>query len=1116
MNKEDPYNINNYNDEELYSILDLINPSDRELEAKINSLIYKYSNFGNESGEKLVNFFKDIYEHFFDIDSDNDDIMEGMENINENETTINDTNNNTTNENNNNNETNTDDDKVENRELGYNVDLEYSKGLLNPLLKQTTKRIVSIDSQYRDDKSSLTSDFTFNLSDPLRDVVSLRLYSIQIPYTWYTINSNYGSNFFLIKGNKNGINDGNHDLKIEIPIGNYTARELITSVNDSIQSLKTNTNYSDIEFNGTDISYNYANSKATLNVDISKHYCENQYDISFSNWITPLNSANRDESIPGFLGFNRQLYNGYRIYSSLETIVSVDQNNLNIHVIDNSNNFLRIVNYVSTSTTELINSITDNITSTSTITTPSDITILDDFSITLTNGTYTRINLINEINSKLQSNTNLFNESKIELIAESQINIVGSNFNHYILDIKLNRFTTKNRINSKILVVLPNDNRIWKGSTSLFTFENYKYELSNIISESKPVFDNLDISDNDPGPQIKLTCNKIGFVNALNDYSITMTNGIYSLNEYINSINTSIINTNTINTENPNGVFNLLNTKAQLNSESKFQLDIDINKTFNENNFTIDLSNSIFRKTNTNLKVNNVLDSSYNLESENSFTIDFNITSLGYSFDNGDNVFKVLSKTNDGIDVSYNIDLSLNQTETFTNISDLQRFLNNKIISFTDIDGDQIFKGSTISIIQSGITYELTLTIKINKFLTENDYNYELLGNSWTLGSSSDNKYLNIIDISNNISNSNNFFSIISSQAISSSTIEIDNTNNLISLIPHITTNSLAPSFGLHSESNANLLNITLTNGTYNRTSLISEINNKLSTLTTSNGNNIGNGTIFSLDENENVKIRLNINKTYTGTDYKVVFYDPTTFITYRIGNNIVTSTTWDATLGWILGFRVSTEYFLEDFVPINNMYSITGDNVVSVSIYSYYLIILDDYNQNHLNDGIVTTTQKESNIKLPSYATRSGQVRDPITNDVRLTTLKKNGQQMTQKEIYAAQEILDSRSTEQNEAIVSRNSSLSARTVQYYSKGPFAKNVFALLPLKISGLQNNSIYVDYGGTLQNQERTYFGPVNIGRMTVKLMNDKGELVDLNGANWSFSFICEQLYQQKQT
>ena len=85
---------------------------------------------------------------------------------------------------------------------------------------------------------------------------------------------------------------------------------------------------------------------------------------------------------------------------------------------------------------------------------------------------------------------------------------------------------------------------------------------------------------------------------------------------------------------------------------------------------------------------------------------------------------------------------------------------------------------------------------------------------------------------------------------------------------------------------------------------------------------------------------------------------------------------------------------------------------------------------------------------------------------------------------------------------------------MQYYSSGPFAKNVFALVPLKISGVSNNSIYVEFGGTLQNQQRNYFGPVNIQRMTVKLVNDRGTLVDLNGANWSFSFVCEQLYQQK--
>ena len=121
----------------------------------------------------------------------------------------------------------------------------------------------------------------------------------------------------------------------------------------------------------------------------------------------------------------------------------------------------------------------------------------------------------------------------------------------------------------------------------------------------------------------------------------------------------------------------------------------------------------------------------------------------------------------------------------------------------------------------------------------------------------------------------------------------------------------------------------------------------------------------------------------------------------------------------------------------------------------------------------------------------------------------------MTQKEIYAAQEIINDQVNAQDSVnVISTKTSLKNKGVQYFSSGPFARNVFALLPLKIAGLPNNSIYVDYGGTLQNQERTYFGPVNINRMSVKLMNDRGEIVDLNGANWSFSFVCEQLYQQQ--
>ena len=86
-------------------------------------------------------------------------------------------------------------------------------------------------------------------------------------------------------------------------------------------------------------------------------------------------------------------------------------------------------------------------------------------------------------------------------------------------------------------------------------------------------------------------------------------------------------------------------------------------------------------------------------------------------------------------------------------------------------------------------------------------------------------------------------------------------------------------------------------------------------------------------------------------------------------------------------------------------------------------------------------------------------------------------------------------------------------RSRDLVNSGPFIKDMFALLPVKASGATAGTIYVEFGGTLQQQERIYFGPVNIRRIAVKLINDKGDVVDLNGANWSFQLVCEQLYQR---
>jgi hypothetical protein len=75
-------------------------------------------------------------------------------------------------------------------------------------------------------------------------------------------------------------------------------------------------------------------------------------------------------------------------------------------------------------------------------------------------------------------------------------------------------------------------------------------------------------------------------------------------------------------------------------------------------------------------------------------------------------------------------------------------------------------------------------------------------------------------------------------------------------------------------------------------------------------------------------------------------------------------------------------------------------------------------------------------------------------------------------------------------------------------------RDVFAIIPLNVGGINTGSIYVETGSGLLKQERIYFGPVNISRMNIQLITDRGDSVDLNGSDWSCTLQCDQLYQNK--
>ena len=159
-------------------------------------------------------------------------------------------------------------------------------------------------------------------------------------------------------------------------------------------------------------------------------------------------------------------------------------------------------------------------------------------------------------------------------------------------------------------------------------------------------------------------------------------------------------------------------------------------------------------------------------------------------------------------------------------------------------------------------------------------------------------------------------------------------------------------------------------------------------------------------------------------------------------------------------------------------------------------MISLDDFIQNHLNDGLVTITRSQTSIQIPDYSYSTTQTCDPATGElVSTATTQTNSDNVTNAQLYSL-----------NQSVISQQN-----PSKQYSPGPFIKDLFGIIPYKPPSAPGD-YYTEFGGTLQNQERLYFGPVNIRKMTIQLLTDRGTLLDLNGSNWSFSFICEQLYR----
>lgn len=104
-------------------------------------------------------------------------------------------------------------------------DYQLPAGVINPIERRTVKKIISIDSVFRENyNNTSSSDFVWFLPNREYKVVSIKLVSLELPVMWYSISEKNNSNTFSITTyNIKGLPDKTH--KIEMPSGNYMASE---------------------------------------------------------------------------------------------------------------------------------------------------------------------------------------------------------------------------------------------------------------------------------------------------------------------------------------------------------------------------------------------------------------------------------------------------------------------------------------------------------------------------------------------------------------------------------------------------------------------------------------------------------------------------------------------------------------------------------------------------------------------------------------------------------------------------------------------------------------------------------------------------------------------------
>ena len=215
-----------------------------------------------------------------------------------------------------------------------------------------------------------------------------------------------------------------------------------------------------------------------------------------------------------------------------------------------------------------------------------------------------------------------------------------------------------------------------------------------------------------------------------------------------------------------------------------------------------------------------------------------------------------------------------------------------------------------------------------------------------------------------------------------------------------------------------------------------------------------------------------------------------------------VPNTKVDFNLGYFMGYRNFDGAELGETVSLsiapNNKGSAKAQAVYDLEGTRNVYVLIEDHNQNRLNTQVLNIAQEEKRIIAPgafaptdlSYTCLPG-VQTPFYLPSSLNPYSG----LTQAQIYSINAIAANQSISKDRVI-----------------GPQQSNILGCIPVQSYDVEWGRNIVATGTQLQTNTRIYFGPVDINRLSIKLVDDVGNVLNLHGRDWTFTTEVKSLYQ----